>query len=142
MSSADLVTAQDTVTLQQIEPASGLSACPGQDVTINCTIVRETNIPGAEQPTLTWVYRDIRLIYREGVLLATSDPLNNGVYTAVFSYSHFYVNSVATILNVSLTHHNSSIRCLTSGSIPTQVKTKIAGQFKTKIEMCDFNNVY
>ena len=89
VSSTDLVTAQDTVTLLPVQPASGVSACPGQDVTINCTIVRVTNIPGAEQPTLTWVYRDIRLIYRAGVLLPTSDPprLNNDVYTAVFSYS-------------------------------------------------------
>ena len=131
VSSTDPVTAQDTVTVQQIEPASGLSACPGQDVTINYTIVRVTNIPGAEQPTLTWVYRDIRLIYRAGVLQPTSAPLNNGVYTAVFSYSHFFVSSTATILNVSLSHHNSSIQCLTSGSIPKQVKTKMAGQFKT-----------
>ena len=141
MSSSDLVTAQDTVTLLPVQPASGVSTCPGQDITINCTIVRVNNIPGVEQPTITWVYRDIRLIYRDGVLQPTSDPLNNGVYTAVFSYSHFYVNSVATILNVPLSHHNSSIRCLTSGSIPNQVKTKIAGQFKTKMEMCDFNNV-
>ena len=142
MSSSDPVTAQDTVTLLPVQPASGVSACPGQDVTINCTIVRMTNIPGVEQPTLTWVYRDIRLIYRDirlmyrdGVLQPTSDPLNNGVYTAVLSYSHFYVNSVATIFNVPLSHHNSSIRCLTSGSIPNQVNTKIAGQFKTKMEM-------
>ena len=108
MSSSDPVTAQDTVTLLPVQPASGVSACPGQDVTINCTIVSVTNIPGVEQPTLTWVYRDIRLIYRDGVLQPTSDPLNNGVYTAVFSYSHFYVNSVATILNVPLSHHNST----------------------------------
>ena len=143
VSSTDLVTAQDTLTLLPVQPASGVSACPGQDVTINCTIVRVTNIPGAEQPTLTWVYRDIRFIYRAGVLQPTSDPLNNeqwclystinnGVYTAVFSYSHFYVNSIATILNVPLSHHNSSIHCLTSGSIPNQVKIKIAGQFKLK----------
>ena len=43
--SVDWVTAQDTVTLQPIQPASGLSACPGQDVTLNCTIVRMTTIP-------------------------------------------------------------------------------------------------
>ena len=140
VSSSDIVTGQDTETLLPVQPPSGVSACPGQDVTINCTIVRMTSLSGAEQPTLTWVYRDIRLIYRAGVLQPTSDSLNNGVYTAVFSYSHFYVNSVATILNVPLSHHNSSIRCLIAGSIPNQVNTKIAGQFKTKMEMCDFNN--
>ena len=133
MSSSDLVTAQDTVTVQQTEPASGVLACPGQDVTINCTIVRETNIPGVEQPTMNWLYRNIRFTYRDGVLQPNSDPLNNGVYTAEFSYSHFYVNSIATILNVPLSHHNSSIQCFVSGSNSNQVKTiKIAGQFKSK----------
>ena len=31
---------EDTITLQPVQPASGLSACPGQDVTLNCTVVR------------------------------------------------------------------------------------------------------
>ena len=134
VSSTDLVTAQDTVTFQQIEPASGVSACPGQNVTINCTVVRMTTLPGVEQPTLNWLYRDIRFTYRDGLLQPNSDPLNNGIYTAVFSYSHFFVSSTATIINVPLSHHNSSIRCFISGSNSDQVKTKIAGQFKTKMK--------
>ena len=132
VSSTDLVTAQDTVTFQQIEPASGVSACPGQNVTINCTVVRM--IDGAEQPTLNWLYRDIRFTYRDGVLQPNSDPLNNGIYTAVFSYSHFFVSSIATIINVPLSHHNSSIQCFISGSNSDQLKTIIAGQFKTKMK--------
>ena len=73
----------DTVTLQPVLPASGLSACPGQDVTLNCTIVRMTTAQKAEQPTLlTWVYRNIN------ISSATSDSLNNSVYTAVFNYTH------------------------------------------------------
>ena len=50
----DLVTAQveDTVTLQPVLPASGLSACPGQDVTLNCTIVRMTTLSGVTPPLL------------------------------------------------------------------------------------------
>ena len=83
--SADAQDIVDTVTVQSIEPASGASACPGQDVTINCTVIRMTSLSEAEEPTLTWVYRDIRLIYRAGVLQPTSNSLNNGVYTAVFS---------------------------------------------------------
>ena len=62
VSSIELVTAQDivdTVTVQQIKPASGVTACPGLDVTINCTVVRMTNIPGVEQPTLNWLYTEI-----------------------------------------------------------------------------------
>ena len=133
MSSTDPVTAQDTVTVQQIEPASGVTACPGQDVTINCTIVRMTTGLGVEQPTLNWQYRDIRLIYRQGVLQPMSAPLNNGVYTAVFSYSNFFVSSTATILSVPLSHHNSSIQCYVSATLSKQVKTiKIAGEFKLK----------
>ena len=102
------MTAQDTVTLQPVLPASGLSACPGQDVTINCTIVRMTYVQKAEQPTLTWVYRNIN------ISSATSDSLNNNVYTAVFNYSHNFVTSIATIINVPLSHNNSSISCQAS----------------------------
>ena len=51
------VQVEDTVTLQPIQPASGLSACPGQDFTLNCTIVRVTNTPGVVPPSLTWQYR-------------------------------------------------------------------------------------
>ena len=48
------MTAQDTVTLQPFLPASGLSACPGQDVTLNCTIVRTDNT--MDPPLMTWNY--------------------------------------------------------------------------------------
>ena len=54
---ADAQDIVDTVTLQPVLPASGLSACPGQDVTINCTVVRMTTVLGAEQPTMLWVYK-------------------------------------------------------------------------------------
>ena len=61
----DLVTAQveDTVTLQPVLPASGLSACPGQDVTLNCTIVRMTTLSGVVLPALTWQYRGDTISY-------------------------------------------------------------------------------
>ena len=118
---------EDTVTLQPIQPASGLSACPGQNVTLNCTIVRVTTAPGAEQPTMTWIYRSIRLLYRGGSLSPLSDPLNNGVYTAVFNYSHFFVVSTATIINVPLSHHNSSIRCSSPFDTPKLETIIIAG---------------
>ena len=124
----DLVIAQvaDTITLQPVLPASGLSACPGQDVTINCTIVRTSDVPGAVQPTLTWEYKNIRVEYMSGSLTSNS-PLNNGVYTAVFNYSHFFVASTATILNVPLSHHSSSIRCIATLDIPHLETLRIAG---------------
>ena len=61
----DLVTAQveDTVTLQPVLPASGLSACPGQDVTLNCTIVRMTTLSGVTPPLLIWQYRGDTIAY-------------------------------------------------------------------------------
>ena len=112
------MTAQDTITVQPIQLASGLSACSGQDVTINCTIVRMTNV--SEQPTLTWVYRNINIS-------ATSDSLNNSVYTAVSNYSHNFVTSIATIINVPLPHNKSSILCQASQGLPKDVTIRITG---------------
>ena len=117
----------DTVTLQPVLPASGLSACPGQDVTLNCTIVRMSTTPGVVQPILTWEYRNIRLEYMSGSLTPNSAPLNNGVYTAVFNYSHFFVASTATIINIPLSHHSSSIMCLAPFSTPGVETITIAG---------------
>ena len=70
----DLVTAQvaDTVTLQPVLPASGLSACPGQDVTLNCTIVRMTTQQGVVLPALTWQYRGDTISYITHQLAVTT----------------------------------------------------------------------
>ena len=73
----DHVTAQDVedmITLQAIEPASGLSACPGQDITINCTVVR---MGGTLIPALQWRYRGDNIIFN-----TASD--SSVYYTAVF----------------------------------------------------------
>ena len=83
--------------------------------------------PGAVQPILTWEYRNIRLEYMSGSLTPNSDPLNNGVYTAVFNYSHFFVASTATIINIPLSHHNSSIRCIATFGTPDVETIRIAG---------------
>ena len=117
----------DNVTLQPVLPASGLSACPGQDVTLNCTIVRMSTVPGVVQPILTWEYRNIRLEYMSGSLTPNSAPLNNSVYTAVFNYSHFFVASTATIINIPLSHHSSSIRCIATFGTPGVETIRIAG---------------
>ena len=119
----------DTVTLSPIQPTSGILACPGQNVTINCTVTRV--IPPsesmAEQPTLTWLYRNISLEYKNGSLSSNSDSLNNGVYTAVFSDSHFFIVSTATIINVPLSHQNSSIQCSATFGIAKLKKIQLAG---------------
>ena len=102
-----LVTAQvvDTVTLQPVLPASGLSACPGQNVTLNCTIVRMTSLSGVVPPVLTWQYR--------GDMIASDNPsASSDYYTAVFHVVGLTVMLTATINSVPLSHHNSMINCL------------------------------
>ena len=122
----DLVTAQvvDTVTLQPVLPASGLSACPGQDVTLNCTIVRMTTQQGVLPPTLSWQYRGDTI-----VLIPNSPPSDSSVYyTAVFHVVGLTVMSTATINSVLLSHHNSTINCLSSVFLLMQSETiTIAG---------------
>ena len=69
----------DTVILQPVLPASGLSACPGQDVTLNCTIVRMTTQQGVTPPpptVLNWQYRGDTITYN-----VASD--SSDYYTAV-----------------------------------------------------------
>ena len=122
----DLVTAQvvDTVTLQPVLPASGLSACPGQDVTLNCTIVRMTTQQGVLPPTLSWQYRGDTI-----VLTPNSPPSDSSdYYTAVFHVVGLTTMSTATINNVPLSHHNSMINCLSPVFLLMQSKTiTIAG---------------
>ena len=103
----DLVTGQvvleDTVILHPVQPASGLSACPGQDVTINCTIVRMTNIADALPPTLTWLYR--------GDIIENNNPSPSVYYTVVSHVVGLTVMSNATIDSVQISDHNRAITC-------------------------------
>ena len=98
------VIVEDTVTLQPIQPASGLSACPEQDVILNCTIVRVTNIQGVEPPSLEWQYRGDTIIYN-------SPSHTSDFYTAVFHVVGLTAMSTATINSVPLSYHNSTINC-------------------------------
>ena len=42
----------DSITLEPINPAANRSVCPGQNVTLNCTIVRTVNnVPNVLQPS-------------------------------------------------------------------------------------------
>ena len=95
----------DTVTLQPVLPASGLSACPGQDVTLNCTIVRMTSLSGVLPPPLIWQYRGDTIKYN-------ANSPDSSYYTAVFHVVGLTVMSTATINSVPLSHHNSTITCL------------------------------
>ena len=116
---AILTAGQDTVILQPIQPTSGLSACPGQDVTLNCTIVRMTK-PEVQPPPLTWQYRGDEIEY-------TANSPANSYYTAVFHAVNLTVMSTATINSVPLSHHNSTINCLSPQSTIHSETITIAG---------------
>ena len=110
----------DTVTLQPVLPASGLSACPGQDVTLNCTIVRMTTLSGVEPPIVTWQYR--------GDTIAYNNPSDSSdYYTAVFHVVGLTVMSTATINSVLLSHHNSIINCRSPATTILSETITIAG---------------
>ena len=118
---AGQVELEDTVILHPVQPASGLSACPGQDVTINCTIVRVTNIPNAVPPPLTWQYRED--------IIAYNVPFHTSVYYTVVSHVvGLTVMSNATINSVQLSDHNRIITCRSLGKVSTKNIT-IAGNY-------------
>ena len=94
----------DTVILHPVQPASGLSACPGQDVTINCTIVRMNNMSEVSPPPLLWQYRGDTIVYNNPS--HTSD-----YYTVVSHVVGLTVMSNATINSVQLSDHDSAITC-------------------------------
>ena len=118
------VVLEDTVILHPVQPAGGLSACPGQDVTINCTIVRMTNIPNAEPPPLQWQYR--------GDLIVYNNPSHTSVYYTVVSHVvGLTVMSNATINSVLLSDHDNNITCESAvfGIVKSET-IMIAGNFE------------
>ena len=110
----------DTITLQPVLPASGLSACPGQDVTLNCTIVRTDNT--MDPPLMTWNYRGIYGIRSDGTSTFNSPQ---DIFTATFDGDYTLI-STATILSVPLSYHNSVMKCQLS-SIIKSVTITITG---------------
>ena len=112
---------EDTVILHPVQPASGLSACPGQDVTINCTIVRVTNIPGLVPPPLQWQYR--------GDLIVYDNPSQTSVYYTVVSHVvGLTVMSIATINSVQISDHGNNITCRSQISTIHSETITIAGK--------------
>ena len=113
----------DTVILHPVQPASGISACPGQDVEFNCTIVRVTNIPGVVPPPLQWQYRGDLIIY--------NNPMHTSVYYTVVSHVvGLTVMSDATINSVQISDQNGIITCQSLSAINT-MKITIAGKSLT-----------
>ena len=113
---------EDIVTLHPVQPASGLSACPGQNITINCTIVRITNIPGVVPPPLQWQYRGDTIIYDDA--FASSD-----YYTLVSHVVGLTVMSIATIDSVQIFDHNNNITCRSQISTIHSETITIAGKY-------------
>ena len=111
---------EDTVILHPVQPASGLSACPGQDVTINCTIVRVTNMPGVVPPPLQWQYRGDIILYSS--LSQTSD-----YYTTISHVVGLTVMSNATINSVQISDHDNNITCRSQLSSTHSETITIAG---------------
>ena len=112
------MTATDTVTLQPVLPASGLSACPGQNVTLNCTVNRPDN--SMTPPLMTWVYRSVYGIRSDGTSTANSP---HDIFTATF-VGDYIVISNATIFIVPLFYHNSEMMCrspLTTKSVTISI---------------------
>ena len=113
---------EDTVILHPVQPASGISACPGQDVTINCTIVRVTNTPGVEPPPLQWQYR--------GDLISYNNPsASSDYYTLVSHVVGLTVMSIATINSVQLSDHDNNITCRSQISTIHSETITIAGKY-------------
>ena len=121
----------DTVILHPVQPASGLSACPGQDVTINCTIVRMTNISGVVPPPLTWQYREDIIIYRDQT--ASSD-----YYTLVSHVVGLTVMSIATINSVQISDNDSKITCQSKISNTHSENIAIAGKCLLLSVVCKY----
>ena len=118
----------ETIVLEPINLTANGSACPGQDVTLNCTVVRTVNQNNL-LPTLIWVYNKTMATRSDGTTSGTYDP---SIFTAVFnSFENSTVMSTVTILSVPLSYHNSEIRCQT-GTVVESREISVAGQ-------CNFN---
>ena len=116
-----MAAAQDEVTLVSILPPANGSICPGQNVVLNCTVVRTQ---GIIKPTLILIYNgQLEIRYANG--MATGD-INNGVFSSEYHDMGFTVISTATISRVLLSQHNKCMVCDTSFVSDTKC-IKIAG---------------
>ena len=118
-----MAAAQDEVTLVSILPPANGSICPGQNVVLNCTVVR-THVQGIIEPTLIWTYNgQFEIRYANGM---TTGDINNGVFSSVYYDMGFTVISSATISRVLLSQHNKCMVCST-GFVSDTKCIKIAG---------------
>ena len=116
-----MAAAQDEVTLVSILPPANGSICPGQNVVLNCTVVRTQ---GIIEPQLNWIYNgQLEIRYANG--MATGD-INNAVFSSEYHAMGFTVISIATISSVLLSQHNKCMVCDT-GFVSDTKCIKITG---------------
>ena len=116
-----MAAAQDEVTLVSILPPANGSICPGQNVVLNCTVVRTQ---GILEPTLGWIYNEtLEVRYTNGM---TTGDINNDVFSSEYYDMGFTVISTATISRVLLSQHNKCMVCDTGHASDTKC-IKIAG---------------
>ena len=118
----------DSLILQPINPAANGSACPGQNVTFNCTAVR--SMQAAVDIIMTLSYKGTVIVSNSG----TSTVV--GVFTAEFINGDISVMSDITIFSVPLSHHNSEIRCETTFAPFETSRIKVAGACMTMTIPC------
>ena len=118
-----MAAAQDEVTLVSILPPANGSICPGQNVILNCTVVR-THVQGILKPTLGWIYNgQLEVRYTNGM---TTGSINNNIFSSEYYDMGFTVISIATISRVLLSQHNKCMVCDT-GHVSDTKCIKIAG---------------
>ena len=119
-----MAAAQDEVTLVSILPPANGSICPGQNVVLNCTVVRTPG--GTLKPTLSWIYNgQLETGYTNGM---TTGAINNDVFSSVYYDMGFTVISIATISRVLLSQHNKCMVCGT-GFVSDTKCIKITGDW-------------
>ena len=128
----------DSITLEPINPAANRSVCPGQNVTLNCTIVRTVNnVPNVLQPSMSWIYRETISINSAGL---SENP--NDLFGAVFISGNYTLMTIATIFRVPLSHHNSVMECQTSIASGTR-RISVAGMTSLIDQnLCTYNDHY
>ena len=108
----------DSITLQPINPAANGSACPGQNVTLNCIAVRTAQNVVTQTPTIIWFYQ------------TSTSQTPNDIFSAVSITENLSVMSTITIFSVPLTHHNSVVRCETILRLTSASRMiSVAGEF-------------
>ena len=112
----------DSLILQPINPAANGSACPGQNVTLNCSVVRSMKTMVL---TMTLSYRGASIA--SNLPGGTPSPPLVGKLTAEFITGDLSVMSDITISSVPLSHHNSEISCTTTFALPESSRIKVAG---------------